>query len=187
VSTATGVHLSRSQHLPADQATLDGASSIASSTYRGVLLRPRVAYRPLEDQVSLGEAAQILGCSVSTVRRLVITARTRHGGRARDGALVRANVEALATEVYSWRLHLDDADPYWLTGQRAADVLHVSRARLSQLASDKRVPFVRHQDGTRLYRRDQLEMIAISGAVGRRAAALAGRMQNSAPLSPDGG
>jgi hypothetical protein len=130
----------------------------------------------------------ILGCSISTVRRLVITARGRHGNSEHDDVLVRANIEGLATEVYSWRLHLDDAHPYWLTGQRAADTLGLSRARLSQLAADNRIPFVRHQDGTRMYRRAQLERIASSGSSGRRVpASIASRLQNSTSLSPDSG
>jgi hypothetical protein len=94
--------------------------------------------------------------------------RLSHGNPSGDGDLLRASVETLATEVYSWRLHTDDELPYWVTGQRAADILGVSRARLSQLAVEHRVPFVRHQDGTRLYRREQLEIIASSGSHRRR-------------------
>ncbi len=97
---------------------------------------------------------------MSTVRRLVLTARSPHGHRHDERALPRSDVELPASEVYAWRLHLDDVAPYWLTGQRAADILGISRARLNQLATDNRVPFVRHQDGTRLYRRGQLERIA---------------------------
>lgn len=74
----------------------------------------------------------------------------------------------LATEVYAWRAHIDDASSYWVTGERAAAVLGDSRARLNQLATARRVPFVRHQDGTRLYRRAQLELIASSGNLQRR-------------------
>jgi hypothetical protein len=161
---------------------------VPNLSYRGILRQPRVSLRPSTDQVTLSEAAVILGCSISTVRRLVVTALNRMGNPRDDSSLARAAVEALATEVYSWRLHLDDANPYWLTGQRAADTLGLSRARLSQLASDNRIPFVRHQDGTRMYRRGQLEMIASSGSLRRRVpASLADRMQNSTRLSPDGG
>ncbi len=142
--------------------------ALPNASYRGILRQPRPSALPPVDQVSLNEAAVILGCSISTVRSLVLTARGRHGNAEHDDVLMRANVEALATEVYSWRLHLDDPDPYWLTGQRAADTLGLSRARLSQLAADHRIPFVRHQDGTRMYRRRQLEMIASSGSLGRK-------------------
>jgi hypothetical protein len=161
---------------------------VPTASYRGILRQPRVALQPPGDPVSLSEAAAILGCSISTVRRLVLTARGRHGNPEQHDALRRSNVEALATEVYSWRLHLDDADPYWLTGQRAADTLGLSRARLSQLAAENRIPFVRHQDGTRMYRRSQLELIARSGSLGRKATeSFASRLQNSLSFSPDGG
>jgi hypothetical protein len=185
----TGVVLSsRSERVPPDQVSLSPLPPVPSSSYRGILRQPRVSPGPPADQVTLNEAAVILGCSISTVRRLVLTARGRHGNPEHDDVLMRANVEALATEVYSWRLHLEDADPYWLTGQRAADTLGISRARLSQLAADNRIPFVRHQDGTRMYRRGQLEMIASAGSLGRKvSASLANRMQNSTPLTPDGG
>lgn len=123
------------------------------------------------DRVPLDEAALILGCPVETVRQLVSLARMPSGGSSDIDALSRTNVEMLASNVYSWRLHLEDARPYWITGQRAADTLHVSRARLSQLAAENRVPFVRHQDGTRLYRRTELESLASSRPFGRRSSA----------------
>jgi len=143
---------------------------VPAISYRGVLRRPRVTLASSENEVTLSEAALILGCDITAVKRLVDTAKIPHGAFNRDHGLRRATAEDLATEVYSWRLHLRDPDAYWLTGQRAAHALGVSRARLSQLAAESRVPFVRHQDGTRLYRRRELEMIADSGTLGRRAA-----------------
>lgn len=74
--------------------------------------------------------------------------------------LSRAEVEGLAAEVYPWRRHVHDRAGYWLTGERAAVVLGVNRARLGQLADRDLVPYVRHVDGTRLYRRAQLEAVA---------------------------
>lgn len=158
--------------MPPEQVFVAPVPAVPSSSYRGILRRPRVTLQPSEDQVTLTEAAVILGCSISTVRRLVVSARTRHGNPDHGERLLRTTVEDLATEVYSWRLHLDDPSPYWLTGQRAADALGLSRARLSQLAAENRVPFVRHQDGTRLYRREQLKLIASAGALGRRVGAV---------------
>ncbi len=55
---------------------------------------------------------------------------------------------------------MDDPEPYWLTGQRAADVLGVNRSRLGHLSRADFVPYVVHRDGTRLYRRDLLEVVA---------------------------
>jgi len=62
--------------------------------------------------------------------------------------------------VYRWRLHLDATKPYWITGKRAAAVLGVNEARLRVLAAKGFVPFATHLDGTRLYRREQLELVA---------------------------
>lgn len=140
------------------------------SRYRLVLDLPRVPAPAGLDEITLLEAGLILGCGVSTVRRLVVTAHARHGGHESEARLTRHSVEMLATEVYTWRTHTDDASSYWVTGERAAAVLGVSRGRLSQLANERRVPFVRHQDGTRLYRRAQLELIASSGNLHRRRA-----------------
>jgi excisionase family DNA binding protein len=129
-----------------------------------------VVLAPSGDRVSLEEAALMLGCEASAVRQLMTIVRSRHGHVPRESELLRSTVEEVATEVYSWRLHTHDPDAYWLTGKQAARVLGVSRARLSQLAADNRVPFVRHQDGTRLYRRRQLERIAGSAARSRASA-----------------
>ncbi len=60
-------------------------------------------------------------------------------------------------QVYLWRRHLDDTDAYWLTAGRTADVLRVKVTRLNQLVAADLVPYVVHSDGTRLYRREQLE------------------------------
>ena len=61
---------------------------------------------------------------------------------------------------FDWRAHLRDPEPYWITGQRAADVLGVNVARLNQLATGGKLPYENHRDGTRLYRREQLEVVA---------------------------
>ena len=61
---------------------------------------------------------------------------------------------------YRWKLHLDDVEPHWLTGKRAAAVLGVNVTRLNALAARGFVPFAVHSDGTRMYRREQLEVVA---------------------------
>ncbi len=118
------------------------------------------------DTVGLAQASRILGCPEPTIRRLILIGALPSAQRQDDGseAFDRAAVEQLATEVYPWRRHLDDRESYWVTGQQAADALEISRARLSQLAVANRLTFKRHQDGTRLYRRDDIE----AGAVVRR-------------------
>ena len=80
------------------------------------------------------------------------------GGKHRR--LSQADLEALAAEVYPWLRHVHEPDTYWVVGNDAAEILGVTRARLTVLADLDRVPFVRHRNGTRLYRRAQLETVA---------------------------
>ena len=72
------------------------------------------------DRITFTEAVLLLGCSTSQVLRY-----------ARDGRLVgrydprhrrsehrwssREAAEKLACEVYDWRRHADDPEPYWVT------------------------------------------------------------------------
>jgi hypothetical protein len=60
--------------------------------------------------------------------------------------------------VYPWWDHLDDADCYWITARSARRILGVNHTRLNQLAVRGFVPFEMHVDGTRLYRRAQLQV-----------------------------
>lgn len=116
--------------------------------------------RPV-DPVTLAEAARILGFSKSSARRYVLAGRlASHGSRYEHRTLSRAEVEALACEVWNWRRHVDNPDAYWLAGQQAASLLGVSRQRLGKLGDKGFVPYVRGSDGVRLYRREQLLIIA---------------------------
>jgi excisionase family DNA binding protein len=47
-----------------------------------------------------------------------------------------------------------------VTGTEAAALLGVSHQRVNQLAVGGRLPYVTHRNGTRLYRREQLEVVA---------------------------
>lgn len=82
--------------------------------------------------------------------------------------LSRAEVEALACQIYPWRDHLDDLAPYWVTAKRATRILGVNHTRLNQLAVRGFVPFEMHVDGVRLYRREQLEVVADAREARRR-------------------
>ena len=73
-----------------------------------------------------------------------------------------AGVEALAGEVYDWRRYRDDPKSYWIGSHHAADLFGVSCQRLGQLGDKGSVPFVRHRDVTRLYRRQQQATVANS-------------------------
>jgi hypothetical protein len=99
--------------------------------------------RPI-DGVTLDEAASILGSSRSTVRRHVLAVRLTAGGFYEHRTLSRAEVEALAAQLYNWRDARQDAESYWVTGRHAAGVLGISRSRLGQLADEDRVPYIRH-------------------------------------------
>jgi hypothetical protein len=46
--------------------------------------------------------------------------------------LSRADVEAPALRTYPYRKHIGDPGSYWVTGQRAADILGVNMARVRQ-------------------------------------------------------
>ncbi len=113
------------------------------------------------DAVTLHEAARILGVARSTVQEWVIAGRlSTRGTSGAHRRLSRADVEALALELYDWRSHADDPESYWLNSHQAADLLGISRQRLGQLGDKDFVPFVGHRDGVRLYRREQLLTIA---------------------------
>jgi hypothetical protein len=113
------------------------------------------------DPIVVTEAAEILGCSVDTVHRHVDAHRLHERSFHEHHVMSRGEVETLAGAggLYPWRQHLRDPASYWVTGAGAAQVLGVSTGRLNQLADAQRLPFVRHEDGTRLYRRAQLEVM----------------------------
>ena|SRR6478752_4430532 len=115
----------------------------------------------LGDPIVVTEAADILGCTVETVQRHVDAHRLHEGSQRERHVMSRGEVETLAGVggLYPWRQHLHDSTSYWVTGAGAARVLGVSTGRLNQLADAQRLPFVRHEDGTRLYRRAQLEVM----------------------------
>jgi hypothetical protein len=94
------------------------------------------------------------------VTEYVKAGRLRSAGRNVRRGLSRADVEALACEVYPWWDHLDDADSYWITARTARRILGVNHTRLNQLAVRGFIPFEMHADGTRLYRRAQLQVVA---------------------------
>jgi excisionase family DNA binding protein len=112
------------------------------------------------DPVSISQAAWILGCSTSTVQRMMHDGRLPAGDPYSRGRLSKSDVEKVSSMVYPWRRHLHDPWSYWVIGQDAADLLGIDVARLEQLAISGRVPFVEHRDGTRLYRRSQLKVMA---------------------------
>lgn len=114
--------------------------------------------RPV-DAVTLAEAAAILGCSISSVRRRIGEGRLLGGAPYENRALSQTAVEALAVEVYPWWRHVHDPVSYWLTEAAASAVLGVNRSGLGHLARADRLPYVVHRSGTRMYRRAQLTVM----------------------------
>ena len=115
--------------------------------------------RPI-DGITYKEAARILGVTTSTVRRHVLAGRLPQTRPVNRRMLSQAEVEALALVSYEHRRHIAEEESYWVTGRRAAAILGVNLARLNQLAAKGFLPFAVHADGTRLYRRRQLEVVA---------------------------
>ena len=108
-----------------------------------------IVTRPLPldaDAIGRAEAAAVLGVgeeSVARLRREGLLNEVRGGRRMYS----RAEVEAFA------------ADP-WLNGVGAAQVLGVTRTRVSQLASADKIPFRFTRSGKRAFRKSQLQVVA---------------------------
>lgn len=135
------------------------ASRPDSTTHRGNTLTRSHCQLHALDPVTRLEAAEILGCSTSSVETFITAGRLARGDSPdpdhHDG-LSRDDVEQLAIHVYACLLHRNDPASYWVAGQRAAETLGVERATLDKLSREKRLPSVLHQDGTLLYRRQDL-------------------------------
>ncbi len=59
------------------------------------------------------------------------------------------------------RLPFDPFDTsYWVGAKGAAAILGINVARLNQLVANGRIPYERHADGRRVYRREQLLTVA---------------------------
>lgn len=111
------------------------------------------------DAITWRQAAQILGCSVSTVARLVRAGELSRGPAWAHRQLSRPQVEAVALARYHPRRSAG-RDPYWLTSAQAARTLGVSPGRVRQLADAERIPYATTPKGQRLYRCKQLEVVA---------------------------
>jgi hypothetical protein len=103
----------------------------------------RKPYNP--DAITLAEASRMLALSPLRV-----------AGLRREGLLVR--LPGLPS--YSRSDVQAFIDNPWLNGTQAAQVLGVSRARVSQLADAERIPVHLTAGGHRVYRMKQLEVVA---------------------------
>lgn len=117
------------------------------------------------------QAAEILGCHVSLIPKLIakgeLTSRGRIGRASmpRDQVLeLRAKREQRAQEPRNpprerkGRYEPPDAEHDWLTGVQAAELLGVSTVAVSKRCRRGRLPFV-EKAGRRWFRRDHLELV----------------------------
>lgn len=127
-------------------------SKIRSSHGDTEVVTPRLPHDP--DAITRAKAAAILGIGEATVarwRREGLLLEQRGGRRLFSSA----EVEAVA------------ANP-WLTGVQAAEILGVSHVRISQLADEGRIPVHVTRSGQRVYRKEQLEVVAHARATRAR-------------------
>jgi hypothetical protein len=103
------------------------------------------------DRVTVSEAAVILGVEIQQAESLLSGL-----DEEADPRLTRGVVEEVAAQTYDWLAHRHDPAAYWVSGQRAAETLGLTRTELDQLTTSERLPCLLHHDGILLYRRQQL-------------------------------
>lgn len=124
--------------------------------------------------ITRAEAAQILGCHVSTVDKYSAAGLlSRRGARRSLPSLQLTEVKALANRLIieaearaavarRRQAHRRPGPPddqhEWLTTTQAAAVLGISRARVGQKATNGTLPFTPVK-GRRWFRRDHLELV----------------------------
>ena len=119
------------------------------------------------DAVTWQEAARILDRSLSTVARLVAGGELTKGARWEHRQLSRRDVERLALARSDG---VTSVASYLVTRRQAAPILGVIHSRVGQLVDDDRIPYKTTPSGRRLFRRQQLEVIA-NARLSRRLAA----------------
>jgi hypothetical protein len=69
-------------------------------------------------------------------------------------------VEEVAQVRYRPGAHRYDRFSYWVCTTQAAEMLGMSTARVKQLCSAEKIPYLTHRTGTRLMRRHEVRAIA---------------------------
>jgi excisionase family DNA binding protein len=115
------------------------------------------------DHVSLDQAAHMLAMSKRTLVKLMDSGELPTvRGRGHQGRLLRDDVETYAVNHFTPRRY-SRPDSYFVTTAGAAELLGISRPRVIQLGCKGVIPFlVCPSNGWRLYRRDQIDVIANS-------------------------
>jgi hypothetical protein len=85
-------------------------------------------------------------------------------GRGHQGRLLRDDVETYAIANFTARRY-SRPDSYFVTTAGAAELMGISRPRVIQLGSKGFLSYLVARNGWRLYRRDQIEVIANSRPV----------------------
>jgi hypothetical protein len=106
--------------------------------------------------VTVGDACRILGCTRRTYARLAEAGKVPPRDGRRIPRIPRRDIEQLAMQVYPWAAQRDRVDSYWVTTDVAAALLGVEPGQVDMTLAGERVPPFDHQDGTRLYRREQV-------------------------------
>lgn len=106
--------------------------------------------------VTVGEACRILGCTRRTYARLSDAGKVPPRDGRRIPRIPRHDIERLAMQLYPWAAQRDHDDSYWVTVDVAARLLGVDGSQVDLTLSGERVPTFEHQDGTSLYRRQQV-------------------------------
>lgn len=91
----------------------------------------------------------ILGCSPDEARLLM-----------RGRVVTPGEVEAVATQHYNWRRHLQDDTSYWVVTSQAAQILHLSARQVESMLLHRRLRYVTGPRGVRLMRRHDVEGLA---------------------------
>jgi excisionase family DNA binding protein len=131
----------------------------------------------VSERVTYEQAADVLGCHVSNVPKLIQRGLLT-SERRRDGALERAQVEALARSPRGSRCaaqgatalpalgHRPDADHDWLSVRQVAELLGVTKPAVIGRIHPERLPAV--ENGGRLWvRRDLLEQVEAARLVSK--------------------
>jgi excisionase family DNA binding protein len=124
--------------------------------------RPSRMPRVATDHVSLDHAAHILAMSKRTLAELMDNGELPAvRGRGRQGRLLCDDVETYAAAHFMPRRYRRP-DSYFVTIAGAAELLGISRPRVIQLGDRGFLPYLVACNGWRLYRRQQIEVVANS-------------------------
>lgn len=135
--------------------------------------------RPVTVWITQQQAADLLGCHVSLIPKLIARGELASRGRVGRSSIDRDQVLELrakreerdkrpkpAPRQRTGRYDPPDSEHEWLTGAQAAELLGVSTVAVSKRCRRGRLPFV-EKAGRRWFRRDHLELVRHADLVKR--------------------